>query len=263
LVSLGYGGVFAPSLEHSGDDDDLSSFGPPDGTQLETQASDPLPLHPSKRKASRVKDAGFGSSREEQLVLERLSRGVSPPRGAAVGPGQYKSPTRHQKANEDDFPVAQDDDTDLDGHSPPPKVASKQSKRKSKEQLKRAPKGTILPDDSDDSEDDAPVRRKSTGTTSAHAAKRKNHLTDSDIDTLFDDPAPKLKKVRKERKAWTDVETLAVREGVKLLGIGKWSEIKQWAGERLQDRDNVAIKDKYRNMSRNNEISDSDSEWLC
>jgi hypothetical protein len=58
----------------------------------------------------------------------------------------------------------------------------------------------------------------------------------------------------RRRRFWTEEETIAVKEGTKRHGIGKWAEIKAAYEYILRNRTSVQIKDKYRTMDRNNEL---------
>jgi hypothetical protein len=53
---------------------------------------------------------------------------------------------------------------------------------------------------------------------------------------------------------WTKEETMAVKQGVKTHGEGKWLEIKTEHADILRNRTSVQIKDRWRIMKRNNEV---------
>ena len=55
------------------------------------------------------------------------------------------------------------------------------------------------------------------------------------------------KETYKGRRAWTDQELEAVKQGVRVLGPGKWAEIKRMYPI-LNDRTGVQIKDCYRSL---------------
>jgi hypothetical protein len=59
------------------------------------------------------------------------------------------------------------------------------------------------------------------------------------------------------RRFWTEEETIAVKEGVRTLGTGRWAEIKSDHEYILRNRTSVQIKDKWRSIlverKRNNE----------
>jgi hypothetical protein len=57
-----------------------------------------------------------------------------------------------------------------------------------------------------------------------------------------------------KRRFWTDEETMAVKDGVRRYGTGKWAEIKSHHEHILRNRTSVQIKDKWRTMTRNNEV---------
>jgi hypothetical protein len=58
----------------------------------------------------------------------------------------------------------------------------------------------------------------------------------------------------KQRRFWTEEETIAVKEGVRNHGTGKWAEIKSDHEYILRNRTSVQIKDKYRTMFNNKEV---------
>jgi hypothetical protein len=58
----------------------------------------------------------------------------------------------------------------------------------------------------------------------------------------------------KKRLRWTDEEKLAVKEGVKTCGIGKWAQIKREHATILRNRTPVQIKDCWRTMTKQNEV---------
>ena len=49
------------------------------------------------------------------------------------------------------------------------------------------------------------------------------------------------------RKKWSEEEHACLMEGVRILGEGKWKEIKNMYREVLKDRDTVHLKDRFRN----------------
>ncbi|KAM9408308.1 telomeric repeat binding factor a [Pholidichthys leucotaenia] len=53
-----------------------------------------------------------------------------------------------------------------------------------------------------------------------------------------------------KRKMWTESETAMLKEGVKKFGEGSWSKIKSYYG--FQDRTNVNLKDRWRNLKKTN-----------
>jgi hypothetical protein len=56
------------------------------------------------------------------------------------------------------------------------------------------------------------------------------------------------------RRFWTEEETIALKEGVRTLGTGRWANIKSDHEYILRNRTSVQIKDKWRTMKKNNEI---------
>lgn len=60
--------------------------------------------------------------------------------------------------------------------------------------------------------------------------------------TLF-----KQSPLRTYRKKWSEEEHACLVEGVRILGEGKWKEIKNMYREVLKDRDTVHLKDRFRN----------------
>jgi hypothetical protein len=56
------------------------------------------------------------------------------------------------------------------------------------------------------------------------------------------------------RRFWTEEETIALKEGVRTLGTGRWADIKSDHQYILRNRTSVQIKDKWRTMKKNNEI---------
>jgi len=75
----------------------------------------------------------------------------------------------------------------------------------------------------------------------------------------FDGPQPdqgifdEEGRVRRRRR-WTDEEKTAIKEGVRIHGVGHWVEIKKMYGEILRNRTSVQIKDCWRTMTKNNEV---------
>jgi hypothetical protein len=57
-----------------------------------------------------------------------------------------------------------------------------------------------------------------------------------------------------KRRFWSEEETMAVKDGVRNHGTGKWAEIKSHHEHILRNRTSVQIKDKWRTMMRNNEV---------
>ena len=58
-------------------------------------------------------------------------------------------------------------------------------------------------------------------------------------------PAPSTPKMY--RRKWTEEEHACLLEGVRILGEGKWKEIKNMYHDVLKDRECVHLKDRYRN----------------
>jgi len=54
----------------------------------------------------------------------------------------------------------------------------------------------------------------------------------------------------KKRRRFTEVEDEAIRKGVKLYGVGKWSDIKAHYDMELRDRTTVQIKDRWRTVTK-------------
>ena len=59
--------------------------------------------------------------------------------------------------------------------------------------------------------------------------------------------SPKRSPVKAYRKKWSEEEHACLVEGVRILGEGRWKEIKNKYREVLKDRDVVHLKDRYRN----------------
>jgi len=59
---------------------------------------------------------------------------------------------------------------------------------------------------------------------------------------------------RKLRKKWTEEEVNALMEGYAIYGHGKWVQIKNHSPEKLENRDNVQIKDKVRNLINSGDL---------
>lgn len=58
----------------------------------------------------------------------------------------------------------------------------------------------------------------------------------------------------RKRRKFTEQEKVAIREGVRKFGFGKWSKIREEYGEILRQRTNVNIKDCYRTMMSKDEV---------
>jgi hypothetical protein len=56
------------------------------------------------------------------------------------------------------------------------------------------------------------------------------------------------------RRAWTNEEKRAIREGIKIFGKGQWSVIKNHFKEELADRTSSQIKDCHRTMKKHGKI---------
>ena len=69
------------------------------------------------------------------------------------------------------------------------------------------------------------------------------HSTDQD----FLSPPKVSPSPRSCRRKWTEEEHACLLEGVRLLGEGKWKEIKNMYRDVLKDRAAVHLKDRYRN----------------
>lgn len=73
-------------------------------------------------------------------------------------------------------------------------------------------------------------------------------------------PAAKLKKSQQKpyegRKVWTDIEKMAIKEGIENYGMGKWAKIKADNAEILKDRTSGQIKDCVRTMKKKGELDD-------
>lgn len=61
------------------------------------------------------------------------------------------------------------------------------------------------------------------------------------------------KPASKKRKRFTEIEDLAIMNGVERFGAGKWADIKSLFSMELKDRDTVQIKDRYRTMTKSAE----------
>jgi hypothetical protein len=105
-------------------------------------------------------------------------------------------------------------------------------------------------DSEDFSEDGVPmsgsvhVRRNSTGGHNSHHTTvnhRQSHGSSSAM-------------AKKKHNPWSLEETLALVEGVRLAGVGKWAEIKRLpvpaVADLLETRTPVDLKDKWRNLTR-------------
>eukprot|EP00516_Mucochytrium_quahogii_P002130 CAMPEP_0203750754 /NCGR_PEP_ID=MMETSP0098-20131031/4938_1 /ASSEMBLY_ACC=CAM_ASM_000208 /TAXON_ID=96639 /ORGANISM=" , Strain NY0313808BC1" /LENGTH=374 /DNA_ID=CAMNT_0050640185 /DNA_START=185 /DNA_END=1306 /DNA_ORIENTATION=+ len=83
--------------------------------------------------------------------------------------------------------------------------------------------------------------------------KKKKKTADHDMgpnELLDGTPPPKKKRKRENVKPWTETETDALIEGVRLCGVGKWSDILKEFAEvfAANQRTNVNLKDKWRNI---------------
>ena len=246
----------APVVEQQDGDDDVSSFGQEDDARLETQAQDPLPYRRSKYAQSPPKETGFGSSPDEQIVLEQLSRGSSPPRELEPIDPQGADPHQQQcyshAEGNDDFPVNRDDDEEmgLEASEPAPQ-ANGSNKKRIPSNVDGGNSSSRNANRSGEEGATSGKQRTSSNSKKQSTGKRKERdepELNSDDDSLFDYKPEE--KNRRTRVLWTDAETEAVIEGVTKFGPGQWTRLKQWAGTRLENRDPVAIKDKWRNIDR-------------
>ena len=64
-----------------------------------------------------------------------------------------------------------------------------------------------------------------------------------------------LKKYEKKRKPFTSIEKAAIKRGIERFGVGKWSVIKNYYHNSLRDRSTIQIKDAFRTMKRNGNLS--------
>lgn len=232
----------APVVDQECDDDDVSSFGQDEEAQLETQAPEPLPFRRPKYARSALKEPALGATPDEQVILEQLSGDPSPPAESE----KMVSGLATQQENlfpADEFPTNTNDADDenlvtrrkkqnhagcsskettpnlrahVHGQNKHPQSLEKFANAKSPQKRRERDEPDLCPD--------------------------------SDEDSLFN-YQPEA-KTRRTKMYWTEDETKAVTEGVMRFGLGKWSKVKQWAGPRLQNRDTVAIKDKWRNIER-------------
>lgn len=62
----------------------------------------------------------------------------------------------------------------------------------------------------------------------------------------YDNP----KQVRRKRKFWSNVEEKALMDGVRDLGVGNWKLILKTFADKFEERTEVDLKDKWRNMTR-------------
>ena len=244
----------APVVEQQDGDDDVSSFGQEEDGRLETQAPDPLPYRRSKYAQSPPKEPGFGSSPDEQIVLEQLSRGSSPPRELEALVAQDADPQQQQyhshAEDNDDFPVNRDDDEEmvLEAHEP-----ETQATRRTNNSSPAKATGDKASGQNGNRSGDEEIGRQrlSSNNKKQSAGKRKERdepELNSDDDSLFNYKPEE--KSRRTRVLWTNDETETVIEGVTKFGPGQWTRLKLWAGARLENRDPVAIKDKWRNIDR-------------
>lgn len=74
-----------------------------------------------------------------------------------------------------------------------------------------------------------------------------------DDDWLPKESSSPRKKVQKRRR-WTPEEKNAVKEGVKMYGVGNWASIKKEYKDILQNRTGVQIKDVWRTMLNTGEV---------
>lgn len=253
LFAVGYRGVIAPVVGKDVDDD-VSSFGHGDDTQLMTQAPEPLPLHRSKFVKTSTKEDGFGSTPEEQRVLQQLSRGTSPPR--ETDPLRAEAMQQRAREKEDGvFPLQQDDDDDSRVDPPVSAPRSQRSERGKENRKQTAARLSLAsPGDSSDSDGDDKLDNRNIDRAPSSQPNRKIQRAEPDLwgdDSDADSQGKPNRKKRKRKNFWSDDEELAVKEGVGKFGRGRWKEIKDWAGDRLANRSAIDIKDKHRTIVRN------------
>jgi hypothetical protein len=137
-----------------------------------------------------------------------------------------------RKRNHDE---ADDDDEDGDGHERDSKLLEKKSSA-----IRLQFQDDV--DDDDDDEDepgnvtlsDLPNRAKAKAKSPARLAPDQGIFT----------PTGRVHR----RRFWTEEETIAVKEGVRTLGTGRWAEIKSDHEYILRNRTSVQIKDKWRTI---------------
>jgi hypothetical protein len=66
----------------------------------------------------------------------------------------------------------------------------------------------------------------------------------------------KRTKAYEGRRIWSDDEKNAIKEGIKVIGVGKWADIKRRYSVLLGDRTGGQIKDCFRTMRKRNELND-------
>ena len=55
-----------------------------------------------------------------------------------------------------------------------------------------------------------------------------------------------------QNRRWTDDEVNALKDGCRHFGVGSWSKILGYHWDRFNNRTQVDLKDKWRNLVRNN-----------
>jgi hypothetical protein len=98
-------------------------------------------------------------------------------------------------------------------------------------------------EDDDDDEEDEPGNVTLSDLPNRAKAKAKSPAKLAPDEGIFD-----LTGKVQRRRFWTEEETMAVREGVRTLGTGRWAEIKSEHPYILRNRNSVQIKDKWRSI---------------
>jgi hypothetical protein len=148
-----------------------------------------------------------------------------------------------RKRNHDEV---SDDDEDVDSHERDSKLLEK------KRSAIRLHFQDDMDEDDDDDEEDEPGNVTLSDLPNRAKAKAKSPARLAPDQGIFT-PTGRVQR----RRFWTEEETIAVKEGVRTLGTGRWADIKSDHPYILRNRTSVQIKDKWRSIlnerKRNNE----------
>lgn len=136
--------------------------------------------------------------------------------------------------DDSDDEVMQDDNEDEEGESDDNKNASKRRIR-----LPQLPKKRRT------------IKSPSATQEGASSAVSRTYTGPPPDEGIFDEKGNVVK-----RHPWNEEEIAALLSGLENHGLGKWALIKQEYGIILRNRTSVQLKDKFRNMKKNGELSD-------
>jgi hypothetical protein len=254
LVELGYGGVMAPTVV-ADDEDDVSSYGVDEDRLLTQKPEDidmdvleddePIPLRSkgSRRTSFADKAHTVGNGHQRRLpskaprskpVSRRSSATKSPPRSRQGSTAEDFEPMRP----DDDESEAKDPTSSvhqLGGAEPSPVANS----------LRQLVGAVRIRGSDEDAEEEGENR----------APTPKKQKTTPDDDDLWEDPKIQSQPKQRTYLDWTGDETAAVVDGYARFGK-KWRLIKDNCQNRLSRRTNIQIKDKWRTLVKQGEITD-------